>query len=103
MRGSETIIVTPKGDVDWQGDPTGATQSAYPIAGCVIWPVMRADDGSLIPNVLDVYVPIGTLGPEDGVDARGHNDWSIDGGTEGRYVTKSGRDKGLIFRIKRLA
>lgn len=103
MRGSETVVVTPKSAKDWQGDPTGVTQPSYPLEGCVIWPVMRADDGRLIPNVLDVYAPNGTLDPEDGIEARGHSDWSIDGGTEGRYVSKGGRDRGLIFRIKRLA
>lgn len=102
MRGSEAITVTPKAEKDWQGDPAGVPGAPYVLEGCALWPVMRPDDGSIIPSVLDVYIPEGTLDAEDTVTARGHDDWKIDGSADGRYISKGGVDKGLIVRIKRV-
>lgn len=102
-RGAETIVVHPIAEKDWQGDPVGAAAAAYSLTGCVIWPVYKPDTNELVPNSLDVYIPSGTLKPRDRVEAREHDDWNVDGGTEGQYINKGGRDKGRIVRLKRLA
>lgn len=102
-RGSETITITPIGEVDWQGDPVGPPGDPYDIPGCIIWPVTRPDSGETIPKVRDVYVPPPfEFGPKDHVFARGET-WSVDGDTDGRFISKSGTDKGVIVRIKKVA
>lgn len=98
--GVEQIIVHPKREKDFNGDPVEPAPADRVITECVIVPVDKKDDDTVIPNGFFVAVPPGKEPPKatDQVTARGDR-LDIDGNVR-EYLTKGGTHKGWTFYLR---
>lgn len=106
MRGDRTAYVLVRGDVDWQGDPTGEPDRELIANDCALIPSVNKDNGSLVAGeaLLVIFPGAKRLPePEDEIEVKDkigdEGVWQIDGDIA--HFTKSGSSKAWMFNVRK--